>query len=133
MNEERKATMFDLLRFFKGHNCLNGNDEKCKECGFSYYNINGTKYCGDFMFQHFDKANEIVLKWCDEHPIKTRQSEFLKLFPNAETDTSGVIMIAPCGVNRTLYDVDGYYDKCKRAIEYGSCEKCRKEYWNEEV
>lgn len=25
-----------------------------------------------------------VQKWSDEHPIKTRQSEFLKMFPNAK-------------------------------------------------
>lgn len=33
-------------------------------------------------------------KWSAEHPVKTRQSEFLKLFPNADVQND-VIRICP--------------------------------------
>lgn len=73
----------------------------------------------------------------DEHPRKTRQSEFLKMFPNAvliardwlqyHSDTKDdcpVIDICPHKVDTTL-EVD-----CK---DVRSCYVCRKEYWQAEM
>lgn len=39
--------------------------------------------CEGMCFQEIDFAIETVQEWSNEHPIKTRQSEFLKVFPNA--------------------------------------------------
>lgn len=66
------------------------------------------------------KVIEVVEKWTNEHPVKTRQSEFLKMFPNATP-----FHIDPCNV-----DADMAIDsKCRRK----SCIECREEYWNQEV
>ena len=75
---------------------------------------------------HLDKANEIILKWCEEHPIKTRQSEFLKMFPNV-CIYKGAINICPC-------TIDSDYD-CKSKEKYVDfdCTGCKKEYWLAEV
>ena len=81
------------------------------------------KFCAEqrnIFSNDIDKANEIILNWCKEHPIKTRQSEFLKMFPNAKI-TNGVVTICPKNVETTL------------GCSMKSCEKCSKEYWLAEV
>lgn len=81
----------------------------------------------DCLFTTMDKGNENVVvdraeKWAKEHPIKTRQSEFLKMFPNART-SDGVLSVRPCDVN--------YAYKCNRYDDCGN--KCRRDYWLQEV
>lgn len=79
--------------------------------------------------ENFAKAYDIVAKWSDEHPVKTRQSKFLKMFPNAYLET--ITRLLPCSLDRTL--------KPFRCAKYGylsitcRCDRCRDDYWNEEV
>ena len=45
-----------------------------------------------------EEASEIVLrvmKWAEEHPVKTRQSVFLKQYPNARIDSQNIPYICP--------------------------------------
>lgn len=65
-----------------------------------------------------------VEQWAKYHQVKTRQSEFLKLFPNAKK-LDGIINICPI-----LIDKD-----CKSTSEcLGTrCNVCRQLFWNEEV
>lgn len=63
-----------------------------------------------------------VEQWAAEHPVKTRQSEFLKLFPNAQTD-SGCLNACPMDVfGNTCID-------CNKR----TCFECKKEFWLQEV
>lgn len=64
-----------------------------------------------------------VEQWAKEHPAKTRQSEFLKMFPNARID-NGVIFLGPCAIDRVEYD--SY--KCTM-----NCKKCCRDYWLKEI
>lgn len=67
-------------------------------------------------------AVEYVEQLDDMHPIKTRQSEFLKLFPNAQTD-SGCLNACPM-------DVFGNMGiNCNKR----TCFECKKEFWLQEV
>lgn len=67
-------------------------------------------------------AVEYVEQLDDMHPIKTRQSEFLKLFPNAQTD-SGCLNACPM-------DVFGNMGiNCNKR----TCFECKKEFWLAEV
>lgn len=67
-------------------------------------------------------AVEYVEQLDDMHPIKTRQSEFLKLFPNAQTD-SGCLNACPM-------DVFGNMGiNCNKQ----TCFECKKEFWLAEV
>lgn len=69
--------------------------------------------CGKYMCKYPEKAVAIVKKWSEEHPIKTRQSEFLKLFPDAKLDGNGISMIAPCHIEANLGDSE----MCKKNDE----------------
>lgn len=69
-----------------------------------------------------EEVVELVEEWAKEHPIKTRQSEFLKMFPNAEL-CRDVINILPCSVEKEM-------GKC---CSDKRCEECRKDYWLAEV
>lgn len=78
--------------------------------------------CPVWQKNHPEEAVAIVEKWAKEHPVKTRQSEFLKLFPNAQTD-SGCLNACPMDVfGNTGID-------CNKR----TCFECKKEFWLAEV
>lgn len=72
-----------------------------------------------------DKLVEIIEKWAKEHPKKTRQSEFLKLFPDVRRK-DGVVDLHPCMIDTKNYPKDDY-------CATNSCNDCRKDYWLQEV
>ena len=67
-------------------------------------------------------AVKFVEHWCTEHPIKTRQSEFLKHYPGARID-SGCLNACPM-------DIFGDMGiNCNKQ----TCYECKKEFWLTEV
>ena len=66
----------------------------------------------------------IVQKWAELHPVNTRQSEFLKLYPNVAIN-DGAIKLCPLDLNVNF--------NCRANSERISCNTCRKEYWLQEV
>ena len=113
--KKEKATIEDFARM------CNKNSAKCDECPFALINNGKGGYCYDLMRRSPDEASEIILKWCEEHPVKTRQEKFLEMFPNASIDTHGVLVIYPCKLEKEA--------KCRSK----HCEECRRNYWSEEV
>ena len=85
------------------------------------YSIVNAKLCDVEEYRN-GKSNEIILNWCKEHPVKTRQDEFLKMFPNAKI-VDGIIGICPKHFE-TAYACKA--TKC-------TCHDCRKSYWLAEV
>lgn len=78
--------------------------------------------------QETDLPEEVVAEveeWAKDHPVKTRQSEFLKMCPNApiHPDT-GIVKISPCEVDAVLRG------NCPGV---GCCPECRKKFWLAEV
>lgn len=71
----------------------------------------------------------IVEQWAKEHPVKTRQSEFLKMWPDAEIGYDGLPTIAPCQLNIELLQCDSQKD-CE---DRGVCGKCRRDFWLKEI
>jgi len=65
--------------------------------------------------KEMNKCIEIVENWSNEHPVKTRQSELLKIFPHANK------WMCP-------KDVDKLF-KCPSQY----CDKCKKDYWLSEI
>ena len=63
-----------------------------------------------------------VAEWSAAHPRKTRQSEFLNLFPDADLST-GTVNVCP----NSLYE-----GKCDCA-RYQNCLSCKREFWSQEV
>ena len=70
-------------------------------------------------------AVKFVERWAVAHPIKTRQSEFLKMFPDAPIyPDTGLVRVSPCQVDRAL---------CGNCPTGTNCIKCRKKFWRAEV
>ena len=72
---------------------------------------------------------EQVEQWAKAHPEKTRQSEFLKQWPDAEIGDDGLLSIAPCQLNVELLQCESQED-CE---ERGVCDKCRRDFWLKEI
>lgn len=99
----------------------------CSQCIISSYKNGIGCSCNDLELRYPEKAVEIVEKWAAEHPIKTRQSEFLKMFPNAPLNPMNdmTISMSPC-------EVDAKY-KPHKGCDETLCSDCQREYWSEEV
>lgn len=94
----------------------------CQQCYL--YEIVDTGSCHTAMRTMPNQVIEIVQKWSNEHPKKTRQSEFLKMFPNARLDFDSVLVIEPCAVDKNFASTYCISDHCYI---------CRAEYWLAEV
>lgn len=92
----------------------------CSNCPLCSVNNNKGQSCTAFEMLYPEKVIEIVQKWSDEHPQKTYLTEFLKHYPNAILDESGI----PDGVIPCDLGVKERDDDC-----YGDCKKC----WNQTV
>ena len=83
-------------------------------------------------FKLEEKDTEIVDRveqWAKEHPAKTRQSEFLKQWPDAEISDDGLPSIAPCQL-----DVRWIHGESPEDCESrGVCGKCRCDFWLKEI
>lgn len=100
----------------------------CSECKLSIYNnYSGEMGCDEYMRNYWYDAIKAVQKWSDEHPIKTRQSEFLKMFPNT-------ILFAPFSnvkvLNLCPKDLDCDF-LCNAPDK--SCLDCKIDYWLSEA
>lgn len=85
---------------------------ECEDCDLNQLNTNIS--CVSGCFKNPDKAIAVVQEWSDEHPIATRKSNFLEMFPNAQLVHEEVIPVACAG------DIYGF--KCALT----NCEDC----WN---
>lgn len=110
----------DIVEFFKTVNRLCKN-RTCGECPIWK---NGTCMAdfGDDSVKSIEETISKVEQWAKDNPVKTRQSEFLKMFHNAEL-CRDVINILPCSIEKEMC-------KCCGDRE---CEECRKDYWLSEV
>ena len=105
----KKATIYDYARMCKSY-------DDCKICPLGCNNNRKGITCDYIVRAYPDKANEIILNWCKEHPVETRQERFLKIFPNAKP----LLYICPSAM--------GYKVECPN-----DCDKCRRDYWLAEV
>lgn len=64
----------------------------------------------------------VVEEWAKAHPVKTRQNEILRMFPNVDVNDAGVIDICPSCMD-TNFD-------CAEGI---TCDVCKKDYWMKEI
>lgn len=113
----------DALEFLKEHkricNTYSRSDNGCRDCPLVSHCIVSSATSDE----DFKKMTDVVEQWSKEHPRKTRQSEFLKEFPNVQRDSEGIINISPCAVDMT----------CKNSNCYDNCARCRHKYWLQEA
>lgn len=91
----------------------------CNNCPMYLAWTNVYKSCSEFASKNPEQTLEIVQKWSDEHPLKTRMDVFLKAFPNAELYEEAYPMVC-------AKVVFGLKESCKT---YETCEDC----WNTPV
>ena len=110
-----------IHRLCESQGCYFGRATECpllnkgdKKDGYCIANISGCE----------EKAVQIVEQWAKDNPIKTRQSEFLRMFPNAQRG-NGVVDICPMNFDRSF--------ECSYKNDYYTCVDCRRDYWLTEV
>ena len=120
----------DAIQFLKtvGRICK-ANNGKCDECPLDKYPCNA--YINCIRNVEPDKDSEEMVNiadgWAKDPPVKTRktrQSEFLKMFPDAQKDTYGALTIRPCSIEKGL---------CSKCTTLSDCVDCRREYWLKEI
>lgn len=100
----------------------------CSECPVGQY-----KVCASIV--GIPKLIPIIEQWAKEHPVKTRQSEFLKIFPNAKKSPNGVIDICPKQFDPEKYIAKEFEDRCIYFFTTTEhpCDKCRRDFWLKEI
>lgn len=129
------AEMMDAVEFLKEKDrmcrtilIVGGFVGRCDECEIGKRKASG-QTCDKYIVKHPEEAVAIVERWSKEHPRKTRQSEFLKMFPNARIAPDGCIGGGCCPS-----DLDTTYVCPMEKSPYRSgCPECRRAYWRAEV
>lgn len=119
----------DAMKFLREAKRMCENEGPCSTC-------DAIQFCGftqefpiDFgTVDQMQKMVKLVEKWAEEHPRKTRQSEFLKQWPAAMLDERGVLSILPCMMAHIQFRTPE--DTCATGMV---CMECRKKYWGQEV
>lgn len=114
----------DAVEFLKTEKRI-CDKHNCRECPLSATNNGTGQGCEIFSKESPEECVAIVEKWSAEHPVKTRQSEFLKMFPNAKLDANSVSTICPRSVDTSIPEGE--------ICDSMTCSNCRKEYWFAEV
>nr|DAO90875.1 MAG TPA: hypothetical protein [Caudoviricetes sp.] len=124
----------DAVEFFKTVKrlCL-CKDQDCKECPAVFEDgmcmvMLLSMHCDDLIKSTEEMVSKVE-QWAKDYPVKTRQSEFLKMFPNA--NLKNITRLLPCSIDSSMNPL--------RCAKYGyvsitcRCDRCRDDYWNEEV
>lgn len=114
----------DALKFIKEAKRMCHSYDECEDCpahtgGFDDCCIDTT------LDINAEIAVDIVGKWAKEHPRKTRNSEFLKHYPDAKVHDKGMVDICPRCADKRFEPCGG----CARTV----CVDCEAEYWMQEV
>ncbi len=122
--------MMDAVGFLKTKNrmCaayLRAMSTKCDGCPLDEV---ASVMCSKWCFDHAEEAVGIVERWAEQHPVKTRQSEFLKQYPEAGIDDYGVLRVCPSLISTSHRNTRG---GCAHIDS--DCTDCRREFWMQEV
>lgn len=112
-----KVDCSNIVNFYKEKDRLTKNCKiRCEECPLSRVNNKSKDQygCYDFINKHAEKAVEIMQKWSDENPVKTRLDDFKEKYLNHTRYRNG----RPHVCCKNL----GYIDECPIT----ECSEC----WN---
>ncbi len=94
---------------------------KCSKCEFQ--KRSGLGHCATWRKTHPEEAVAIAEKWAAEHPVKTRQSVFLKHYPGARILAHGCLNACPMDV----------FSDAEINCNAQPCFECKKAFWLAEV
>lgn len=115
----------DAMKFLREAKRMCENEGPCSTC-------DAIQFCGftqefplDFgTVDQMQNMVKLVEKWAEEHPRNTRQSEFLKQWPNAIMNPcTGTVDVLPCYLDKSLLD------ECRE--HFIDCNDCKRKYWLE--
>ena len=109
----------DALEFLRERKRMCNLHKGCAGCLFEGSKCAVSNITPD---EDYKRIIATVEQWSKEHPVKTRQSEFLKMYPNAPLD-GGALVLCPRAVDFTY--------TCP--INEKGCKVCRKQFWSQEV
>ena len=112
----------DTVEFLRARRKL-CNDNVCEESCPLFY------CCDDNTEDSHIRQVLVVKQWTKEHPVKTRQSEFLKQYPEAEIGDDGLPNVAPCQLDVKLIHGE-FQEECENR---GLCSECRCDFWLKEI
>lgn len=82
-------------------------DSECDGCPIAIEIKRKGEYldCYGFIKLYIEEVVEVVEKWDKEHPVKTRKSALLEIFPTVILSEDGIPIICPhdMGTNRMSY------------------------------
>lgn len=115
----------DVIKFFKERDRMcdyfrlrdSSVITKCIGCPLSSANNSEREGCYIFINHNPEQAIEIVEKWSDSHPVRTRADVYKQMFPNANVE-----MICPYALLGGM---------CIRKSNECSCDDCKDKFWNE--
>lgn len=113
----------DAVKFVREYLRMCTKVDECEDCP-----VYKTDFCTvPAKERSQESAEEIVTLvegWSASHPRKTRQSVFLKQWPEAEISfTDGCLTLDPCK----------FYKKMRKECVGKLCSDCRREFWMQEV
>ena len=78
--------MADFVEVMKIEKRLCESTKKCEECVLNHNNNGKNTICGSLATDYPEEAQEILLKWAEEHPIVTNRDKFREVFGLAEEE-----------------------------------------------
>ena len=108
----------DAVEYVKQRERMCNCYTNCNKCPAGYYDE-----CSSLS--GIPRLAPIVEQWAKEHPVKTRQSEFLKMWPNAKVFIDGILDFCPL-------ELDEHYP-CQSTDVVMRCQSCRCKFWMQEV
>ena len=115
----------DAVEFLKTVDRLCRAEEDCSSCPLNGYacDANLKDVARYYTLESVQDMVQKVEQWAKDNPVKTRQSEFLKMFPDAKINDDGILAFCP----------GAFSQKEKYCHKYNKCEECCKDYWLKEV
>ena len=112
----------DAVEYVKQRERMCNYYTNCTECPAGYYD-------GCSSLNGVSKLVPIVEQWAKEHPVKTRQSEFLKQCPEAEMFENGYLNICSALISKEYRDkeTEGCYN-----VKF-DCNVCKHDFWLKEI
>lgn len=113
----------DAVEFLREKVRMCNENPTCNQCELYKSEIDCTgSSCKKWMEEYPEDAVAFVEQWAAAHPTKTRQSEFLKHYPDAKI-LSGCLNACPMDV----------FGDTEANCNHQPCYECKKAFWSAEV
>ena len=103
----------DAVEFLRDFRRMCLSYDNCTGCEFKVTECSPTEEDCDH-----EKVIRVVEEWAKEHPVKTRLSEFKKLFPNESVQEEGCPSLCT-----------QFFDSTVSCKDSEGCLECKKKFW----